>query len=143
MCAIDDAEPWTVFTSTMRRAAKSHTCGECHRTIEPFERYEYAKGMIDKTWLVYRTCEHCIAARSWLLVWCRGWMYEYVLEELGEHWIEGYRSFMLGRFIIGMRRKWVRRDGSMMPVPAHAESYPEIEDAIQRFDRMIGLVGAR
>lgn len=110
----------------MRRARKPHECGECDRFIFVGEPYEYATGLsVDSdTWYTNHTCAHCIAARSFLIKECNGYLMQGVLEDLEEHWQEDtlYRSHWLGRAILGIRRKWRKRDGSLMPVPAPHES---------------------
>jgi hypothetical protein len=127
MCMIDGADGEArVSESTMRRAAKSHRCGECGRTIERGEVHEYASMLWDDgvaEWHHHRTCAHCIAARHWLLVQCDGWCYSMVREDLEEHWNEDItlRTVSLGRLIVGMRRGWKRlTDDRLMPVPLHA-----------------------
>ena len=121
MCMVDDAEPSKVYHQIERVARKRHRCDECGRMIEPGERYE-AAAMMDYGgyWFACKTCPHCIAARRWLSDECGGWVYAGVYEDLFDHWQDDtlLRSLWLGRVLIGMRRKWQRRDGSMMPVPA-------------------------
>ena len=121
MCMVDYAEPSKVFHAIERTARKQHRCGECGRAIETGERYEAAQMMdYGGYWFGCKTCQHCIAARQWLLNECDGWVYAGVYEDLREHWDENtlLRSLWLGRVIVGMRRKWRKRDGSLMPVPA-------------------------
>jgi len=103
MCMIDNAEPWTVFRSETRRAAKVHKCHECSRPIEVGEQHEYATGLIDGTWLTMRTCAHCTEARRWLLVVCNGYLFGGVWEDLLEHWDEGVlysRHLAFGRLLV-------------------------------------------
>lgn len=118
MCAIDDGEGFEFSRGFMRKARKEHRCCECGRGIEVGERHEYMRGLYDGSWDTFRTCAHCIAARSWLRVECRGWLYCGVGEELEQHWDDSgeYRSAWLARAIVGMRRQWKRRDGSLLPV---------------------------
>lgn len=106
MCSIDDAEPWTVYSQTERRARKDHRCCDCGRIIAKGERHTYATGLMEDSWYEYRACAHCMAAAGWLMRMCNGWMWEHVGEELGDHWREGYRNVALGRLIILHRRDW-------------------------------------
>lgn len=118
MCMIGEDAGWKVFRDGTRTARKPHGCGECRRTIHVGERYYWATGLDYEweSWQTFATCEHCRAATEWLLTACNGYLFEMVLEDLVEHWQESaeYRSWPLGRLIVGMRRRW--RDGSM-PVP--------------------------
>lgn len=120
MCMADDGDGFVVSSSATRRARRRHECGECGRLIEPTlgERYEHATGLYEGHWQTFKTCGHCVAARSWLMVTCNGFLYNGVLEDLEEHWDESWelRSHYLGRAILGMRRRWSRRDGTLMPV---------------------------
>lgn len=121
MCTTD-FDPWTVYRSETRRARKQHACTECGRKIESGETYRYIVGMIDGDWSDYKQCEHCQAAATWLQVVCNGYLLDGILEELREHWGDGYRNRWLGRAIIGMRRRWRKRDGTLMPPPMRIES---------------------
>lgn len=119
MCMIDDTEGWKVHSEVERTARKPHKCGECQREIAVGEKYLFAKGLPydGDGWEQFKTCLQCRAAAKWLVNVCSGYLYNGVLEELEEHWEENasYHSLWLGRAIIGMRRKWKRSDGSMMP----------------------------
>lgn len=126
MCAVD-YDPATVHHAEVRTAAKDHRCGECRRTIAKGERYEHVSGLWDDNWSTYRTCAHCLAVRSWLEVVCHAWIYEGVFEDAGEHWSEGYRSGRFGRMLVGMRRGWRKRDGSIFDVPSKFE---DADDAL-------------
>lgn len=137
MCMIgtvDSSNGWVRGGPVMRTARKTHRCDECSRDINPGERYECASGLMDTEGNVYsytcKTCAHCLAARTWLYMVCRGALYEGVLEDLIEHWDEGppYRTMTLGRLIVGMRRHWRTRCGNQMPVPdpEHYKFSPEL-----------------
>lgn len=118
MCAIDDAEPAAVWNETTRRAAKAHTCEECSRCIHIGEHHQYVSCLHDGRWSNFRTCAHCDAAAVWMRKVCGGYLTGGLLEELVEHWHEGYRSIGFGRLIVGMRHRW--HDGRD-PVPDSAE----------------------
>lgn len=121
MCLIDEGDGAKVIRVEKRTAARPHPCSECRREIATGEPYEFTAALWVGAdhWWQGRTCQHCLAARSWLWVQCDGWLYEGVLVDLEEHWSESWelRSQWLGRAIIGMRRQWKRRDGAgLMPV---------------------------
>lgn len=115
MCMIESAESCSLYDTTWRTARKEHRCEECRRTIAPGERYlRHAIGG-EGTVSVYLHCSHCHAAATWLVKHCRGYLCGGVLEDLEEHWGELYDEdrMFLGRAIVGMRKKWRRRDGGI------------------------------
>lgn len=118
---VDFAEGFTVSRTVQRRARQRHECAECRRIIEPGETYRYSTGLYDGRWDDHVMCAHCHAVSSWLVVTCGGWLWNGVLEDLEEHWNESWelRSDYLGRAILSMRyrRRWKRKDGTLMPVP--------------------------
>jgi hypothetical protein len=119
MCMIDGAdEDWVSLGSRMRKARKEHRCYECHRQIVTGETYEAAKGVSDGDIQTFKTCAHCVWARTWIVEQCGGFLYGGVLEDLREHWDESWelRSMDLGRRVILMRDQWVRH-GELVPVP--------------------------
>ena len=121
MCMYDEGDGWKVFRSDTRRARKPYRCCECQREISAGEQYEYATGVLngDDGWLTMRTCQHCAAGPyDWLERVCGGWLYEGAYEDLTEHRHELVADIALLRNIVGMRRKWRRRDGTLMAVPA-------------------------
>lgn len=119
MCMIDGAEPYYPYTTKQSIARKEHVCDECGRAIAPGERYERMTGMLERQWDTAKTCSHCIWARDWLTGECGGYCHYGVLEDLEEHWTsELIRDLDLGRRIVGMRRKWQHRDGSLMELAA-------------------------
>lgn len=95
----------------MRKARIEHRCGDCLRSIEPGETYEYFTALYDGYWFEAKTCVHCIEARRWLLDVCGGWLYTEVLDELREHYIESslYASVSLGRLLAAGKRQWKNR----------------------------------
>lgn len=108
MCMADSSDPCDVHRAVERVARKAHRCQECGRIIEKGETYEYVTALYDGQWFTNKTCVHCIAARGWLSAICQGWIYGAVLEDLGEHWHEGwsYRSLDFGRLIVSARKQW-------------------------------------
>lgn len=106
MCAVDDAEPWTVSREETPRARKQWRCGECGRGILPGERYHLLVGLSGGIWHKHRWCAHCNAAGIWLAIACGGYPTGMLREELIEHWNEGYRSLPFARLIAGQRRGW-------------------------------------
>lgn len=118
MCRIDDCERVEIFNDSDRKARKEYKCGECYRTIAKGETYHYEAGKIEGYLDTYRTCQHCMVARKWLLRECSGWVYEQVIEEIQEH-AEEYPKIALGlrKIMIGAKRKWQRKQGGLMPLP--------------------------
>lgn len=108
---------WKLDRYKIQRAAKAHRCDECGRAINKGERYEYFTGLSADSgyWYTTRTCPHCLGARHWLQVECNGWLFEAVYEDLKEHF-EEQPDLHLGRLLVGMRRRWARRDGTLMDV---------------------------
>lgn len=113
MCMIDTADLFTVHVRERRTARKRRRCDECRIWIEPGERYEHARGLLDGRWSVYATCEACIDGPcAWLMDQCGGWLYHGVWEDLDEHWeerrgggIETEAAVELGWHMIRMRRR--------------------------------------
>jgi hypothetical protein len=116
MCRAEDGEPWKVFHKAKLTARTVHKCGECSRNIAPGEFYSRAAGLLDGSsgWVTIKTCSHCCAMSGWLDAMCGGWVYGEVLEELIEHWDEGYKSLAFGRLIAGMKHQW---HGGKDPIP--------------------------
>jgi hypothetical protein len=106
VCRVDDAERATIWDEKERTAAKTHPCSECRRTIAVGERYRHISTLSDSRWSRDYVCAHCTAAATWLSVTCGGYLLTEVLEELVEHWDEGYRSVPFARMIAGMRQRW-------------------------------------
>jgi hypothetical protein len=125
---IGDAEPWDVFESKDRRAVKAHRCTECGRTIDPGETYQHAAGLMDGNWFTFKTCAHCRTCCAWLVAVCDGYLFEGVLEDLGEHRFESVASWWLLRRIAEARRKWRRSDGTLYPLnpPRRGRDYPVV-----------------
>lgn len=114
MCMLDDDSRAEIHFSRWQRARKTHRCAECARQISAGERYEVAGGVWDGAFNTFKTCGQCVAVREWLNQVCSGWIYGYVREDIHEHFHEGY-GVWLGRAYIGMKRGWLRKDGSLMP----------------------------
>ena len=105
------------FPAVTRTARKPHRCDECGRTIEPGEQYKIGAGIYDRSAWHAKQCRHCVAATTWLQAECGGFLHNAVREDLEEHWSEVLpRSLWLGRAIVGMRRRWRRRDGTLLAV---------------------------
>jgi len=123
MCLVDEGEGWDFYRDEWRRCAKPFLCYECSRDVERGERYFYAAGVLagESRWDVYKLCEQCRAiACQWLMGQCGGWLYGGVWEDLDGHRGEIVGDLDLGRALVGMRRKWRKRDGSLMAVPRAA-----------------------
>jgi hypothetical protein len=114
MCRVEYAEPWECYRQQIRRARWAWICCECRRTIASGEEYVHVTGRSGDSWREYRWCRHCEAAAAWMVEVCGGHMIEELLEELVEHWEEGFRSIPFGRLIVAMKRRW---HGGADPVP--------------------------
>lgn len=79
----DSGERCDFHAEEMRMARKQHRCDECRRTIEPGERYEYARGRWGKEFEAFKTCADCLSIRNTLF--CGGWFYGMLLEDLATH----------------------------------------------------------
>lgn len=118
MCRIDDCEPCTWFGTEYRKARKDHVCAECYRAITKGEVYAASSYISDGGFSTNKACAHCDASREWLNKHCGGWVTEGLMEELEEHFEEGYKEDRLARLIVGIKRKWVKFSGSgLMQIP--------------------------
>ena len=73
----------------------------------------------DEYFVRYKTCQHCMAARSFLYAQCAGWLYEGVLEDLREHDTEEreFYGIALARVVVGMSRRWRKyQSDALIPV---------------------------
>ncbi len=114
MCMIGGCDEFVeVLSATQPAARKPHKCIECFRTINPGEQYDRHEGILEGEWMTYKTCLQCLSVREWLAVVCSGWMYGGVLEDIREHFHEGY-GIWLGRATVSMKKKWRKRDGTLM-----------------------------
>lgn len=117
MCMIDDGERYAVYHEGTQRAKRAYKCAECRREIPAGEVYRRTAGLYDGHWTVNKVCQHCAVACEWLGTNCGGYMDNGVLEDIEQHFDE-YRRMDLARLAISMRRKWQRKRGGMMSVPA-------------------------
>lgn len=119
MCMIAD-DYVEMLRSTDPVARKAHRCAECGRTIEVGEQYRNERWVFDGRVSGQKTCYHCVfIARPWLMSNCGGWIYGAVYEDIFEHFPDGSSDtpMNVGRIIVGMRRGWRRRDGSLTALP--------------------------
>ena len=115
MCSIDWCDEWsTVWLVDYLTARTPKRCYECRRTISPREDYQRVKSLYDGRWDTWAICQHCTVVAEWLEEMCGGYLHGGLLEELEEHWGEGYRRAEFGYLINGVKRQW--RDGTE-PVP--------------------------
>lgn len=115
MCAVDDCEPWLFYNETRPTAHKPHGCDECGRVIAVGEVYRRIQGRVEETWVSYKGCRHCMALGEFMRALCGGWPLGYLVDELREHWFDGYRSIAMARWIAGVKHGW--HDGRD-PIPA-------------------------
>lgn len=120
MCMIDDADPMAFCLTEVRTARKTHVCGECKRTIQPKERYNFASYK-HPDWdrpESSKTCSHCQVATNWLYKHCDGACFGEVKSDLIEHYDSGYREDNLQKIVIGIRRQWKAFHGNgLLPLP--------------------------
>jgi hypothetical protein len=62
-------------------------------------------------------CAHCQVGADRLQKECGGYLLEYINDEVREH-AQEYRSLPLWRLVAGAGRKWRRKNGELMPLPA-------------------------
>lgn len=128
MCMVDDGDGAVTPIDEGRyvRARKAHKCKECMREIRPGERYHRERFIdLDRAIVNWKTCEHCMVARDWLLGECGGWIYGGVEEDVAEHWHDGEgKDIKLARMIVGMRRNWTTKRGGLMKMPQMPETTP-------------------
>src|SRR5215472_16445516 len=118
MCRVEGGDLPQAYSTKDHTARKRHRCGECHRTIEPGERYRYTWLLYEGTPCQYKTCIHCQVGCEWLRINCGGWVFEEVGDELVEHAREyPLLAMPLLRVVIGIRRGWRYRDGKSMALP--------------------------
>ena len=63
-CSVDVDNAPTCWTSTLRRARKTHRCIECGRAIVPGERYEVYSGLSEGKPFRHKTCLGCYHIRE-------------------------------------------------------------------------------
>lgn len=125
MCMVDESDGNCTELSTSRPVArKGHRCMECYRTIQPGEQYTREAVVFEKEFTTYKTCRHCMVAREWLRQECGGWLFQGVGEDIDEHATNGLYGMGVMRLCIGMRHKWTRKDGRLMPIPRMPEVTP-------------------
>jgi len=91
-CPLDGGEDGpSCFRSGMRRARKSHYCGECREEIPTGVQYEYASGVWDGYPGSYKTCLSCVEIRTHFACG-RGWIYEYLWEQLEENFFPDMKA---------------------------------------------------
>jgi hypothetical protein len=115
MCAYEDADPAVVLSDADHKAVKPHRCSECGRTIKAGEHYNRQTTVCDGRRETHKVCAHCEVCRDWLQHECGGWVYGGVGQEIADHYYDGYAQ--VGRLAVGMRRKWQRFGGGLMPIP--------------------------
>lgn len=106
----------TFYDRRVVTARKRHRCEECSRVIEPGQRYEYASGLWEDCFGVFKTCIACVNGRDFLqtslpcFCWAHGNLREDIrlaLEDARYRAPEEMRgvAFRLGRIVIAERRK--------------------------------------
>lgn len=129
MCMADyaDGDGGQLISEGKRKARKAHQCGECFRTIEPGEAYEFSTYAHEGSMTTYKVCVHCAVAMAWLGDNCGGWLWGGIWEDIQEH-VDEYRSVypivarQLKRLSVWADHDWKvhrgPRKGARLPVPA-------------------------
>lgn len=98
-------------------ARKQHWCDDCGRAIEKGERYLRQDNVFDGSRYAWKSCEHCTAAFSFM------WRHvpDFVDYDEGMHLgeaLDEYRhdTLTVARLRYYFRRRWLRNDGSLVPV---------------------------
>jgi hypothetical protein len=118
MCMIDYGDGYAITLSAVTYTAKKqHRCNECHRTIEPGEKYLRETNVFEHRRNTYKTCSHCKVARDWLWNECGGFIWGSVEEDIREHVFENYYAMDLARVAMGMQWKWRTPSGKLLPIP--------------------------
>ena len=80
----------TVLTDKTRRAAKSHTCGECGETIQKGVLYLYETALFEGTVTTHKTCARCWQIRKdYFHSWTWGRMVECFYDAHGFDYRDG------------------------------------------------------
>ena len=121
MCMLDSAEyTLNILKNDTLTARKEHKCCECYRVIGVGEKYNYQAGTGDAGFEVFKTCSHCLAPRNLIQDKCRGFVYEAIQEDLGEHIHVKEWGFKAARFYISMKRKLKKFfSDELMPIPQY------------------------
>jgi hypothetical protein len=103
-CDYDAPEFYRV---NQRKARKPHRCGECHRTIQPGERYTVCVGKWDGHLSEHHRCTHCEAVWKALndrfpcYCWYWGGLYE---DEGFPEYLAALREAKTGDYFAVLRR---------------------------------------
>lgn len=95
------------------RANKEHVCGECLRNIGVGETYGRMAGVVDDHIWSALVCTHCEAVAEYMFRIDDEVCYGEIADSL-EQYAESYREF---RYLLGIRKKWTRKDGTLMRIP--------------------------
>lgn len=104
----------TFSTDTHPRARTEHQCNDCHRTIRPGETYRRGVVMDGTAW-TWKECVHCEVLIDWLYRSNEVWDGEDYGPDTFADWEPRTLSDL--RLKANWRRKWTRRDGSLVPIP--------------------------
>lgn len=113
-----------VLDRSMPKARKAHVCSCCYRVIAKGETYENQRNVFDGRAYTYKLCAHCRELTSRVIeidtydYWQEGINEEYLQETLSEQ----YRTLADLRLLVWFRRRWTRRDGTVVPVPTQPTS---------------------
>lgn len=133
MCIYVD-DDFEVIDSGERKARKSHACQECRRSIDPGEVYRYWVQTSDYGIERHKMCAHCWASIDIAATitgcprqWWWGMVFNVHSDEsfMGDIVMNHELSVSQLRFVVrcdrNARRRWRRKDGSLLPVPQLAD----------------------
>lgn len=106
-----------VLASDWPVARIEHHCQLCGRTIQPGEKYNRQRNVGDDGPYVFKACAHCHAyvKLAGIADWCDD---GYTADDVWEY---EPGDMTEARWRAQHRRKWMRRDGALYPIP-EAES---------------------
>lgn len=119
----------TILTDESRKARKPHGCDSCDRTIRPGEQYHYQfTGGTSPEAGVWRWCTHCLWAIDYLVrvddldpnegIDVHEGLRELALASSGPGWLKQARLYAW------LRRRWLRADGTPIPLDLIKEIAP-------------------
>lgn len=112
----------TILTDEIRKSLKRRPCWECGRRIEVGEHYRYQFGDGDGSWDMgsWQCCEQCDVLFS--VLWSLPGVYQdwsdsgFEIRDGGHDIIQETPSIPLRRAFAWQKRKWVRADGTPIPI---------------------------
>jgi hypothetical protein len=114
------------WTDTERKARKTHTCIECHRTIQPGETYTKSAGVWEGDFYDAKRCGHCMAYMCLIRrqdsdaldeTWLRDWVHEYGLNPVELIAYNVTRPLEWLRWGTWFTHRWTDVHGNLRDIP--------------------------